>query len=145
MAYCTNSDVSSEFKDITFSGTTVITNTEVDGFIAQADAFIDSYLSTKYEVPITGSISLLVLKTISITLVKARLLSIMSVKTPQDKTKQDPDGPTLRDFAMKMLKDIKSGIIPLVDAIAVSTDDGLSSFLMNETVSYDFETEKDSW
>lgn len=145
MAYCTNTHISSEFKDITFSTTTAVKDTEIDDWILQAGALIDGYVSSKYEVPVTGASSLLLLKMICIWLVKSRILSVLSVKTPQDKTKQDPDGPSLLKQAMDLLKLIKSGQLPLTDAVSISTDDGLSSYLMNETISHDFETGENNW
>jgi phage gp36-like protein len=145
VAYCTDTDISSEFKAITFSSTSAVTDTEVDGFIDQASATIDGIIASKYEVPVTGSASLLVLKMICIWIVKARILSILSVKTPQDKTKQDPDGPTLLKQAMDMLKAIKKGDLILTDATASSSDDGMSSFLMNEEITYDNQVGVDNW
>lgn len=145
MAYSVLTDIESEFKDVTFSSTTAVTDDDIDGFIDQADAFIDSSISSRYEVPVTGSSSLLVLKTISILLVKARVLSILSVKTPQDKTKQDPDGPTLRQQALDMLKAIKNGSLLLTDAVLTSTDGGLTSFLINEDITYTYPVDQDVW
>jgi phage gp36-like protein len=145
MAYCTDTDISSEFKDITFSASTTITDTEVDGYIDQASSLIDSYLIAKYQVPITGSASLLFMKMICIWLVKSRILSILSVKTPLDKTKQDPDGQKLYDQAIELLKKLKSGAIQLTDAVASTSDDGLTSYLMNRDVEFQFQMESDSW
>jgi hypothetical protein len=145
VAYCTYTEVSSEFKDITFSASTAVTDTEVSDFIDQSSSLIDGIIASKYEVPVTGSMSLLVLKMICIWIVKARILSILSVKTPQDKTKQDPDGPTLLKQAMDMLKAIKKGDLALTDAIVASSDDGLTSFLMNEDITYDNQVGVDNW
>jgi hypothetical protein len=145
VAYCTDTDISSEFKGITFSASTAVTDTEVDGFIDQSSSLIDGIISSKYEVPITGAASLLIMKMICIWIVKARILSILSVKTPQDKTKQDPDGPTLLKQAMDMLKAIKKGDLILTDAVASSSDDGMSSFLMNEEITYDNQVGVDNW
>lgn len=146
MAYCTNTDISSEFKDITFSATTAVTDTEVDDFIDQMSSLIDSFISNRYETPVTGPISLLILKFICILLVKSRILSILSVKTPQDKTKQDPDGPTLWDRALKMLEQLKKGQLILPDADGPgSFEGGMSSFLMNEDIDYTFTMEDKNW
>ena len=145
MAYCTDTEISSEFKDITFSASTAVKAAEVDDFIDQSSALIDGIISSKYEVPVVGSGSVLILKMICIWIVKARILSILSVKTPQDKTKQDPDGPTLLKQAMDMLKAIKKGDLVLNDATVVSSDDGMSSFLMNEDITYDNQVGVDNW
>ncbi len=146
MAYCSDTDVASEFKDITFSSGTAVTDTEVDGFIDEMSALIDTYLSNRYEVPvITGTTSLLLLKFICILLVKSRILSILSVKTPQDKTKQDPDGPTLWDRMIKLLEQIRKGTLPLPDATVLPTAGGMYSFLMNQDVEYTFRMEDENW
>jgi hypothetical protein len=145
LAYCTDTDVASEFKGITFSASTAVTDTEVDDFIDQSSALIDGIIASKYEVPVVGSVSLLILQMICVWIVKARILSILSVKTPQDKTKQDPDGPTLLKQAMDMLKAIKKGDLVLTDATLSSGDDGITSFLMNETITYDNQVGVDNW
>lgn len=145
MAYCTYTEVSSEFKDITFSASTAVTDTEVSDFIDQSSSLIEGIIASKYQVPVVGNMSLLVLKMICIWIVKARILSILSVKTPQDKTKQDPDGPTLLQQAMDMLKAIKKGDLVLTDATAASTNDGMGSFLMNEDITYDFQVGESNW
>jgi phage gp36-like protein len=145
VSYCTSSDISSEFKDITFGASTSITSTDIGNFCDQASAMIDSILSSKYVVPITGTASLLLIQMICIWLVKARVISILSVKSPVDKAKQDPDSQKLYEQAMALLKQIKSGVIQLTDAVAASTDDGLTSYLMNEDIEYTFTMESDAW
>ena len=145
MAYAVYTDVASEFKDITFSSTTAVTDTDVTAWIAQASELIDGYLASKYEVPVTGVNSLLILKMICILLVKSRILSVLSVKTPQDKNKQDPDGPTLYKQAMDLLKDIKKGLIQLSDATLSNSADGLTSYLKDQDIEYQFTMEDDAW
>lgn len=145
MAYASSSDVSSEFKAIVFDSNSAVTNTEVGTFLDQASALIDGTIGNRYEVPVMGSASLLVLKMICIWLVKSRILSILSVKSPQDATKQEPDGPSLYKQAMDMLKAIKTGALLLTDATAASTDGAMTSFLMNEELEYTFTMESDAW
>ena len=145
MSYCTTSDISNEFKDITFDTDTSVTDTDVDSFIDQASSLINSFVSSKYEIPVTGSGALLFLKMICIWLVKARVISILSVKTPLDKTKQDPDSQKLYEQAISLLKQIKAGTLKLSDAVPASSDDGMTSFLMNEDVTYEFQLEMDKW
>jgi len=139
-------DITTEFKDIEFTTTTTVKAAEVGDFIDQASFTIDSFISSRYSVPVTaGAGAVLVLKMICIWLVKARVLSILSVKTPQDKTKQDPDGPSLYKQAMDLMKIIKNGQLPLVGATLVSSDDGMSSFLMNEELTHDFRVGENDW
>lgn len=145
MAYCTNVDITNEFKDITFSATTSVKDTDIDAFILQAGSLIDTYLSNKYLVPVTGTGSLLLLKMICVWLVKSRVISILSVKSPVDKTKQDPDSQKLYDQAIAILKQIKAGTLKLVDAVQATSDDGMSSFLINEDIEYQFQMESNAW
>lgn len=65
MAYSLNSEVASLFRDITFSSTTAVTDTEVDNIIDEVDAEINGLLYDHYEVPITGVESLKIMKMIS--------------------------------------------------------------------------------
>lgn len=146
MAYSLAADIQSEYKAINFAASgAAVSTAEVTEFITQADAFIDGIVSNRYETPVTGTVSLAILKTISIWLVKSRINSILSVKTPQDKNKQDPDGPTLRTQALEMLKQIKNGQLKLPDAVGSDTEGGMTSFLMNEELDYVFPQESESW
>ena len=52
MAYSTNAQVASEFKSITFSSSTSVTDTEVDRFIVEADEEINYKIGRVYVVPI---------------------------------------------------------------------------------------------
>lgn len=145
MAYSVVADIQNEFKDTVFSSTTAVTDDDVEDFITSADALIDSYLSSKYVVPFLDVTSLALMKMISIWLVKARILSILSVKSPQAPTTQEPDTPNLYKQAMALLKDIKDGKIQLTGATLISSEDGLTSYLMNEDVSYDFHRQENDW
>lgn len=146
MAYCSTAEITSEFKDIEFTATTTVTDTDVDSFIDQASAAIDSNIYNRYIVPVTvGAGALLLLKMVCIMMVKARILSILSVKTPQDKTKQDPDGPTLLTQAQKMLDSISKGILDLVGATGTGTEQGMTSFLANSDLTYDFRVGENNW
>ena len=88
MAYSTNSDIQSEFKNLAYSSSG-ITSAEVDEFIAQEDAYIDGRIGNKYDTPVTASNSVKILKTISIQLVAARVKTILAVKTGIPVTDQD--------------------------------------------------------
>ena len=116
MAYCEVTDVQSEFKDITFGTSTKVTSTEVTAWIAQADAKINSYLGAKYEVPITGTEALLVVKNICVELVANRARRVLQVKTGQAETEQDTRGIRTDTQIINELKEIAKGNIPLSDA-----------------------------
>lgn len=146
MAYASHSDIESEFKELTLSSTTTVKDSEVDAFCDQASATIDGIIQNRYEVPVTGPFSLLILKYITILLVKARVLSILSVKSPQDKTKQDPDGPTLLKQAMDLLTQIKKGQLVLTDApAAAGFTGGMTSYLIDQDVTPDFAVDEETW
>jgi len=143
LAYCLNSDVASEFKNITFSASTSITDTEVDELIAQSDEIIDGYLTNKYTVPITGAKALKVVKRISIGLTVQRLIPILRVKTGVDKLDQDTQ--SISTNAEKLLKDIISGSLDLSDAEKASTGQGFKSYANDNALEHKFQRGIDQW
>lgn len=80
MAYCVVEDVKSEFKSLPIDSNGILTTAKIEGFIAQADAYINGRLASLYTVPITGAESLLIIKQISIDLVAQRIAHIMEMK-----------------------------------------------------------------
>jgi len=87
MAYSLNSDVINEFKALdTTNG--IITTAKIDGWIAEADAYIDGILSTLYAVPITNATDLLIVKTVSIGIVAQRVSRVLEVKSTTPKGDQ---------------------------------------------------------
>lgn len=144
MAYSTNSDVRLEFKAMTLnSSTSSILDTTVDGFIAQADALINSKIGLKYVVPVTGAESLKILKTISIYLVADRMAKILQVKTITEENQTAEK--SLRDIAMEMIKDIIDGILLLSDATLKSSGHGFNSFAVDNDLDYTFKKATDQW
>lgn len=143
MAYCLYTDVESEFKnlDSTASGAKV-TNTEIGGFITQADALIDSYLSTRYVVPVTGSSALSLLKWICIQIVKERVQKIIAVKTGNPELDQDDvDKP----MWLLMLESIQKGGINLVDAVLLNSGEGFKSGNVENEISQLFDVAAQQW
>ena len=65
MAYCTYTDVQSEFLKLDLSGNTKVTEAEVTEFIVQADYYIDSKLGNKYIVPARSNWRIMLLSCIS--------------------------------------------------------------------------------
>lgn len=145
MAYCTSTDVASEFKNITFSASTAVTSTEVDGFIAQADAEIDGVVGLRYEVPVTGASSLLIVKQISIKLVAGRIKKILEVKTSTEEVNQEAQSPNLIAEARDMLDKIVKGTLLLSDATVLSSTGGFKSFAVDEDLDYEFDITGDNW
>jgi phage gp36-like protein len=144
MAYCTSDQVQGEFKKLRADSTSPIDLTEIDRFIEEADAIIDSYLSKRYETPVTGATSLIIVRNISIMIVAQRIKDILRVKTGDEPTSQDGRG-NLNDRAMKMLKDIVDRNIDLPDATATDTDEGVQSYVSSNEVPFIFERETVQW
>lgn len=146
MDYALVADIEAEYKSIDFAATgSKVTTTEIEEFITQASALIDGYVSNKYTIPVTGAASLAVLKMICTWLVKSRVNSILSVKAPQDKTKQDPDGPSLFQQAMKLLEQIKKGQLVLPDAVASNSTGGMDSYTADLELKYAFHQNREDW
>lgn len=145
MAYCTDDEVSSEFKDIVFSATSPVTDTEVTEFVSQASAEIDSIISNRYTTPVTGTESLKVLKQICIWLVKARIVGVLRIKNVSDKSDQDVGSLNYRKEALDRLKNIAIGKEILTDAPRSNTTGGLTSYLKDLDVTYDFQVGVDQW
>lgn len=145
MSYCTYSDVAAEFKNITFSASSSITDTEVTEFIAQADAYIDSRIGLKYQVPITGSASLKIVKRLSIWLVSARIKEILTVKLGQPIGEQETRSGDLNQMANDELSLIVKGQMTLSDSDLVSSADGVRSYAVDEDLEYEFSITDDNW
>jgi phage gp36-like protein len=81
MGYCVFADVQTEFKNITFTPTSNVTDSTVTSFIAQASALIDSVISSRYQTPITqDATALALLQYLCITLVSDRIRNIIETK-----------------------------------------------------------------
>ncbi len=142
MAYSLNTDVTDEFKNIDTSG--LITTTKIDGWIAQADAYIDGRIGLIYSVPVTGVNSLLVLKEISIGLVAQRIAYILEVKSITPKGDQYIPK-NLIEQAEKRLDLITERKLILSDADEASSNAGVSSYTSENTVNRTFDVTKDQW
>jgi len=143
MAYSTNSDVQSEFKNLTYSSGG-ITSAEVDEFIDQEDAFIDGIVGRKYTTPITGTYALRIIKNISIQLVTSRIKRILAVKTGIPETEQDSSG-NLFGQAKTKLDDIAAGRLLLSDATLGNTSDGVDSFAVSDDLEHIFKRDEQQW
>jgi hypothetical protein len=128
MGYCLVTDVASDFKNITFDATSTVTDTEVQNFIDQESAFIDSMICSVYAVPVTGVNSLLILKRIAIFLAADRVRHVLYTKTGQDNKDQDTKG--LRSLSRDPrgdLKKIQDGTLKLGDAVALTENIGFDT------------------
>lgn len=145
MSYCITSDIQSEFRKITFSTGTDVTTAEVTEFITQADAKINAYLSVKYQVPITGTNALIVIKQFSIELVANRIKRILQMKTGKTETEQEAGGMRTDTQIYTELKDIAAGKIKLTDATLASSYDGIKSYTSSNTVEKTFDQGIEQW
>jgi hypothetical protein len=149
MAYSTNSEISGEFKGITFSSTTTPNTTDIDRFITEADAEINARVGMKYSVPITlgaSPIAFAILRQISVQLVAGRMKRILEVKqTSPDLAKQDGQSKDIAKIARDMLKEIVLGTLPLPDATLLSSGDGVSSSNVSAGREHFFSMDEDQW
>jgi phage gp36-like protein len=143
MAYSVYGDVASEFKNILFATGQPVTDAEVTEFISQADAEIDGYLSQRYVTPITGTISLVVVKQLSIWLVADRVSKILQVKTKTEETKTADK--SLRQMALDRLKELAKGTFKLPDATVLSSGAGFRSYANDNELDYTFKKGDDQW
>lgn len=143
MAYSELADIEAEFKGIEFTLDSPVTDNEVDDFIDQSDAFIDAKIGLKYVVPITGTSSLLILKTISVWLTADRISQILEVKTQTEEN--STAGKSLREMALEMLKEIVDETLLLSDATLLSTSAGFGSYASDYSIKKKFHRSSDEW
>jgi phage gp36-like protein len=144
MAYATQAQVLAEFKDLTVGASTPISTSDIAAFIADADAEINSRLSVKYTTPITGSESLIMMKMISVWLIKHRINEILAVKTGTSQTSQE-GSKSYRQMAMDLLNDLASGKAKLTDATLATSADGVKSYTYTNSIEHVFDLEIDQW
>lgn len=145
MAYCTVTQVAEEFKDVSFDAGTTVTDARVTRFIEEAGAEIDSVLSRRYQVPITGTNALIVVRQVAIGLVAGRVKEIMRVKASDESKNQEGRGGDTASLARKLLSQIATGDVKLIDAIEASADQGVRSFVVSEGVEHLFKRGEDQW
>jgi hypothetical protein len=130
MAYSALADISAEFKNIAFNSSTNVTDAAVNGFIAEADALINSYIGTRYTTPVTtAGDGLTLLKLLSRSLVSARVKTIMEVKSEKNTdASQNVRGILLSPSqCMKILNDIQQNNITLAGAAPLIASGGFYS------------------
>lgn len=130
MAYTTTAEIQLDIKGMVFSSTTIVTDTAVTGFIAEADALINAHVGKRYDTPVTGSgEGLTLLKLCSRSLVSARVKGIMAVK--QDKSQDANQAVVSTSLSptavMKILCDIKDGVLNLDGATPKESDYGFKN------------------
>jgi phage gp36-like protein len=147
MAYCAVSDVQNDFKAVTFTSSSLVTDSAVSGFISEASALIDSYVGQRYVTPITGAQALALMSLYARTLVADRVRGILANKqqTNTDANQQvKSDGFSVRDV-MKSLQDIKNGDAQLVDAVLLNSNASFFSNNYDRGVSPRFHKNRREW
>ena len=147
MAYCIDTDVESEFKNIDFDTTTLVTTADVNGFILQMSSLIDSYVGMRYVVPVTADASALaLLKLYCITLVADRIKKILEVKQATNSgANQDVRGAFGTREVMKALNDIRKGDQLLTGATLLTTPGGFSSYTLSNGIEPTFKKNERQW
>jgi hypothetical protein len=145
MPYATVSEVQGEFKKIAFSTTSLVTEADVEAFIAEADALINSYVSQRYQLPVGAGEGLTLLRMYSRVLVSHRVRGILSVKSPND-LKQEPNAPYLSVAdILKNLEKLKNGDLALTGATPVQSGGGMFSNTYAQGVEPRFRKDLDQW
>lgn len=145
MPYCTKEQVSDEFNgSITFGTSTNPTDTTVDRWIAEADALIDSKVGLRYLVPVTNATDLLIIRSIAVMLVAARVRKRLNRASSDGETakKVVSDG---WNEAQKMLDQIAKGTMELANTDLRSTTVGTKSFTSSCADPHTFKKNCDQW
>ncbi len=144
MAYCTEAEVASEFKDVTFSTTTAVTTADVTRFIEEADAEINGRVGLIYQTPIVSTEGVKVTRLISIGIVSRRIKTILAVKTGSEKA--DQGSAENADTFRRMLTMIVKGEMILAGAVKLSTGDGVQSYNSSSAgIENTFKKGEDQW
>jgi hypothetical protein len=144
MSYATADQITGEFADVTFSTTTKVTTTDITRFLAEADAEINTRLSSRYAVPITGTEALVLMGMIETWLVKHRVANIMAVKIPVTKAAQGGET-DLRQQALDMLQAMVEGKMSLSDAPLASSSAGVKSYAADNDLEHTFQRGENQW
>jgi phage gp36-like protein len=148
MTYATATDISREFRSVTFEADTDISDTDITSFLDEADAIINTCLNNKYITPITGTESVKVLKRIEIAIVAARIASILDLKQQQNQPstiKQEFNKKDMEQWAFKYLKDLENEVKTLPDATLKSGNFGMKSNFLSLQDGAFFKKSVDQW
>jgi phage gp36-like protein len=149
--YALVSDIQAEYKELPLTDSTAVKTAQVQSFLDQASAYINSKVGMRYVLPIpdaaTGALN--ILKTICIFIVVERLKPILKIDTGASggKGNQSPAATDLKKQADKMLDDIANGLTDLAvhGAILKSTGEGADSYNRRAGVTGTFKKGTDQW
>lgn len=150
MAYATSDDIKREFPGVVIPATSANAAdvTDLEAWIAEADAEVNAKLSGLYEVPITGTQALLVIKSIVIGLVAWRFAKSTNMKNELPVpagtgfVPQSPNVSQAKATAFARLMAIQQGREQLIDAVQKT---GPASATVVDDVSPTFEQGKEQW
>lgn len=145
MAYSSVAQVEAEFKDVIFSTSTAVTDTDVTRFIEEADAEINARLSTRFNTPVASGDGLIILRKISILLVAARIKDILQVKMADKGVEQDTRGGAMRAEAKRILDMIMSNQMNLPGAVLTFANEGVRSFCVDAGIVHNFQRDVKQW
>jgi phage gp36-like protein len=151
MAYAAISDIEAEFREITFDDASgdALTEAEITEFISQEEAVINAMISNRYEIPVTGTEAVKVMKSISIAFVAYRVAKILNLKKevpiPEKFVPQQLNEGAAFVKAKAQLKAIQSGKIILKDAVALSLGQGVNSYNYENSISPLWERDTPQW
>jgi len=132
MTYALESDIIEEMKGIAFGSAGQVTSDAIAGFLDQADAQINMYLGKRYDTPITGASSLLIVKKIAVDLVVYRASKILNLKKsvpiPHSNIPQEMTAGSAYRESIKTLTMLRDNKLDLPDETEIDSVSGLSSF-----------------
>lgn len=148
MPYCIAAEVESEFKKIDFAATNaLVTTADVDAWILEADALINSYVGQRYIAPVASGEARTLLKMYSRLLTSERVRKVLEVKDPKaSEGAQNPRGVVLstKDI-MKALEAIAKGDVALIGATPLLSGAGFSSASVCDGDVFTFQKDADNW
>lgn len=146
MAYATRDQIAAEFKDISFTSSTPVSDTQVDDFISRVEAMVNAKVGQRYETPVTGTESVKILREIVVNLVADKVRDIVEVKSvPKEDLEQGARQRTGTLEAKRMLKQIVEHELPLPDATLISNKDGHRSFAVDNDLELTYKRNTDQW
>ncbi len=127
MAYHTEADIE-KILQIDINTNTAVTTAQCADIIAETDATINSKLADKYQLPITGSDSLLVIRRIATKISAGEIQRIFGFNYQRGADEETKERvPQLLSEGRSALNALVNGTAKLTDAILVSKTEKVSS------------------
>ncbi len=147
MGYCDADDVKAEFKELdTSTDDAALTDDTIDSWITQADGLIDTYLAIRYMLPIPASAKQAkqLLKMICSMIVTQRVRDKLEVKQVRVEGKQEVRTNSRKE-AIKMLEDISTGVLTLIDVPLATSAAGVTSYVSSNSYERTFKRGQDQY